>query len=63
MMSEEEPIESVCCCVELTELLDIAIRLKLKAVRRNDKELFDIVNRLEHNLQLLADKNTSFERW
>ncbi len=49
--------------VSLDDLLDRVIRLKLKAIRKNDKELFDISDGLEHYLKLLMDKNTIFERW
>lgn len=49
--------------VSLDDLLDRVIRLKLRAIRKNDKELFDISDGLEHYLKLLMDKNTIFERW
>ena len=57
----EEPCEVA--VVSLDNLLDRVIRLKLKAIRKNDKELFDIADGLEHYLKLLMDKNTIFERW
>ena len=49
--------------VSLDDLLDRVLRLKLKAIRKNDKELFDMGDGLEHYLKLLMDKNTIFERW
>lgn len=61
---EEVPCEAaVAAVVSLDNLLDRVIRLKLKAIRKNDKELFDIADGLEHYLKLLMDKNTIFERW
>ena len=57
----EEPCEAA--VVSLDDLLDRVIRLKLKAIRKNDKELFDISDGLEHYLKLLMDKNTIFARW
>lgn len=60
----EEPCEAaVAGVVSLDDLLDRVIRLKLKAIRENDKEMFDIADGLEHYLKLLMDKNTIFERW
>lgn len=62
----EEPCEEVPCVaavVSLDTLLDKVVVLKLKAIRRNDRELFDILDGLEHYLKLLLDKNTIFERW
>lgn len=49
--------------VSLDDLLDRVLRLKLRAIRKGDKELFDIADGLEHYLKLLMDKNTIFERW
>ena len=49
--------------VSLDDLLDRVLRLKLRAIRKGDKELFDIADDLEHYLKLLMDKNTIFERW
>ena len=57
----EEPCEVA--VVSLDDLLDRVIRLKLKAIRKKDKELFDIADGLEHYLKMLMDKNTIFERW
>ena len=62
----EEPCEEVPCTaavVSLDDLLDRVLRLKLRAIRKGDKELFDIADGLEHYLKLLMDKNTIFERW
>ena len=62
----EEPCEEVPCTaavVSLDDLLDRVLRLKLRAIRKGDKELFDIGDGLEHYLKLLMDKNTIFERW
>ena len=61
MRDEIEPCEVA--VVSLDNLLDRVIRLKLKSIRKNDKELFDIADGLEHYLKLLMDKNTIFERW
>lgn len=49
--------------VSLDDLLDRVLRLKLRAIRKGDEELFDIADGLEHYLKLLMDKNTIFERW
>ncbi len=62
----EEPCEEVPCTaavVSLDDLLDRVLRLKLRAIRKGDKELFDMGDGLEHYLKLLMDKNTIFERW
>ncbi len=57
----EEPCEVA--VVSLDDLLDRVLRLKLRAIRKGDKELFDMGDGLEHYLKLLMDKNTIFERW
>lgn len=62
-MSDKVGEHCVAAVVSLDDLLDRVIRLKLKAIRKNDKELFDISDGLEHYLKLLMDKNTIFERW
>lgn len=60
----EEPCEAaVAGVVSLYDLLDRVIRLKLRAIRKGDKELFDMGDGLEHYLKLLMNKNTIFERW
>lgn len=60
----EEPCEAaVAGVVSLDDLLDRVIRLKLRAIRKGDKELFDMGDGLEHYLKLLMNKNTIFERW
>lgn len=56
----EEPCEVA--VVSLDDLLDRVLRLKLRAIRKNDKEMFDIADGLEHYLKLLLNKNTIFER-
>lgn len=61
---EEVPCEAaVAAVVSLDDLLDKVLLLKLKAIRKNDKEMFDIADGLEHYLKLLMGKNTIFERW
>ena len=32
-------------------------------LNNNDKDLFESADRIEHELKLLMDKNTIFERW
>ena len=60
-----DKVEELCevAVVSLDDLLDRVLRLKLRAIRKGDKELFDIADGLEHYLKLLMDKNTIFERW
>ena len=60
-LEETEPTE--CAVVSLTDLLDRVIRLKLKAVRKRDKELYEIADGLEHYLKILTDPHNIFERW
>lgn len=62
MMSEKvEPCEVA--VVSLENLLFYVIGLKRRALNNNDKDLFESADRIEHELKLLMDKNTIFERW
>lgn len=65
MSGKDEELCETCevALVSLDDLLDRVLRLKLRAIRKGDKELFDIADGLEHYLKLLMDKNTIFERW
>jgi len=67
MMNEERFEEKVttemCAVVSLTHLLLQVVSLKKKAITTNDKELYDIADSIEHDLKLVMDKNTIFERW
>ena len=49
--------------VSLENLLFYVIGLKRRALNNNDKDLFESADRIEHELKLLMDKNTIFERW
>lgn len=62
-MSDKVKEPCTAAVVSLDNLLDSVLRLKLRAIRKEDKELFDIADGLEHYLKLLMDKNTIFERW
>jgi len=49
--------------VSLENLLFYVVGLKRRALNNNDKDLFESADRIEHELKLLMDKNTIFERW
>lgn len=61
MSDEVEPCEVA--VVSLENLLFNVIGLKRRALNNNDKDLFESADRIEHELKLLMDKNTIFERW
>lgn len=49
--------------VSLDDLLDRVLRLKLRAIRKGDKDLYEIADSLEFQMKILMDSNNSFERW
>lgn len=53
----------ICALVKLDDLLLYVVGLKRRALNNNDKDLFESADRIEHELKLLRDKNTIFERW
>lgn len=59
-----DKVEEPCAVavVSLDCLLDKILWLKLRAIGKGDKELFDLADGVEHYLKLLMDKNTIFER-
>lgn len=61
----DEPIEKgvTAGVVSLEDLLLSIVSLKKRALVQHDKNLFEGADRIEHNLKLLMDKNTVFERW
>lgn len=61
MSDEVEPCEVA--VVSLENLLFNVIGLKRRALNNNDKDLFASADSIEHQLKLLMDKNTIFERW
>ena len=55
MMSDDIP--------KLDYLLFYVVGLKRRALNNNDKELFECADKIEHELKLLMNKHTHFERW
>lgn len=49
--------------VSLEDLLFYVVGLKRRALNNNDKSLFEIADKIEHELKLLMLKDTVFERW
>ena len=63
-MCDDTPISEVeCALVKLDKLLFYVVGLKRRALNNKDKELFEYADMIEHELKLLRDKNTIFERW
>lgn len=62
-LSKEKVTTEMCAVVSLNLLLLQVVSLKKKAISTNDKELYGIADSIEHDLKLLMDKNTIFERW
>ena len=62
-LSKEKVTTEICAVVSLNHLLLQVVSLKKKAISTNDKELYEIANSIEHDLNLLIDKTTIFERW
>ncbi len=60
---EEKVTTEVCAVVSLNKLLLQVVSLKKKAITTNDKELYEIADSIENDLQLVMDKTTIFERW
>ena len=66
MSDKVEPCETAvieAAVVSLEKLLFSVIGLKRRDLNNNDKDLFESADRIEHELKLLMDKNTIFERW
>ena len=60
---EEKVTTEMCAVVSLNRLLLYVVSLKKKAITTNDKEMYEIADNIENDLQLLIDKSTIFERW
>ena len=60
---EKEVTTEVCAVVSLNKWLLQVVSLKKKAITTNDKELYEIADSIENDLQLVMDKTTIFERW
>lgn len=62
-VSDEIDEEIEAAVVSLDDLLDRVLRLKLRAIRKGDKDLYEIADSLEFQMKILMDSNNSFERW
>ena len=64
-MSDDIPVSEVqtYALVKLDDLLFYVVDLKRRALNNNDKELFECADKIEHELKLLMNKHTHFERW
>lgn len=60
---EEKVTTEMCAVVSLKHLLLQVVSLKKKAIITEDKELYEIADSIGHDLNLLIDKTTIFERW
>ena len=62
-MNDEAKKCEVAALVSLEDLLLGVVNLKKRALVERDKNLFESADKIEHQLKLLMDKNTFFERW